>query len=178
VRSEPCTWRRETHVSWLSLKIKVDGLSVVWPENHWDSFIWFGLKTGGNGFPNLGLKTVSSGLVIYVSKSPRQFLGLGPKTKQTLVSRLYHKTDGGRTAWDTRQDLAAYIAWKQVVLGFSSLALRLTKARLRVVHVASSWRLRREEAEDGWVDTMGCVRTFYPKIAFSNVLDPRRISVF
>jgi hypothetical protein len=39
VRSKPCTWRRETHVSWLSLKIKVDGLSVVWPENHGDSFI-------------------------------------------------------------------------------------------------------------------------------------------
>jgi hypothetical protein len=45
-------------VSWLSLKTKVDGLSVVWPQNHWDGFSsvwaskltvtvyeWFGLKT-------------------------------------------------------------------------------------------------------------------------------------
>jgi hypothetical protein len=26
VRYAPCTWRREVHVSWLSLKTKVDGL--------------------------------------------------------------------------------------------------------------------------------------------------------
>jgi hypothetical protein len=26
VRSAPCTWRRGAHISWLSLKIKVDGL--------------------------------------------------------------------------------------------------------------------------------------------------------
>jgi hypothetical protein len=32
---------------------------------------------GGGGFPDLGLKTSSSGLVIWASKSPRRFLGLG-----------------------------------------------------------------------------------------------------
>jgi hypothetical protein len=31
VRYAPCTWRRETWVSWLSLKTKIDSLSVVWP---------------------------------------------------------------------------------------------------------------------------------------------------
>jgi hypothetical protein len=36
---------------------------------------------GGGGFPGLGLKTDSFGLVIFASKSPRQFLGLGFKTK-------------------------------------------------------------------------------------------------
>jgi hypothetical protein len=36
---------------------------------------------GGGGFPGLGLKTGSSGLVIWASKSPRQFVGLGLKTK-------------------------------------------------------------------------------------------------
>jgi hypothetical protein len=56
---------------------------------------------GGGGFPGLGLKNGSSGLVIWVSKSPRRFLGLGLKAKQTSVCRLRHKTDGGRTAWDT-----------------------------------------------------------------------------
>jgi hypothetical protein len=30
VRSASYTWRRGAHVSWLSLKTKVDGLSVVW----------------------------------------------------------------------------------------------------------------------------------------------------
>jgi hypothetical protein len=36
---------------------------------------------GGGGFPDLGLKTGSSGLVICASKSPRRSLGLGLKTK-------------------------------------------------------------------------------------------------
>jgi hypothetical protein len=42
VRSASCTWRRGARVSWLSLKTKVDGLSVVWPQNHWDGFssVW------------------------------------------------------------------------------------------------------------------------------------------
>jgi hypothetical protein len=33
----------------LSLKTKVDVLSVVWPQNHWDDFSRFGLKTGDYG---------------------------------------------------------------------------------------------------------------------------------
>jgi hypothetical protein len=158
----------------LSLKTKVDGLSVVLPQNHWNDFSsicaskpmatvceWFGLKTtqtvsGGlasksavmvftglaskpvttvfsslasklmmtaspsltsksvvgflvepqnqrdGGFPGLGLKTGSSGLVIWASKSPQRFLGLGLKTKWASVCRLRHKTDGGRSARDTR----------------------------------------------------------------------------
>jgi hypothetical protein len=57
---------------------------------------------GGGGFPGLGLKTGSLGLVIWTSKSPRWFLSLGLKTKWASVCRLHHKTDGGRTAWDTR----------------------------------------------------------------------------
>jgi hypothetical protein len=67
---------------------------------------------GGGGFPGLGLKTGSFGLVIWTSKSPRRFLGLGFKTKWTSVCRLCHKTDGGRSAWDTRRDIAACFAWK------------------------------------------------------------------
>jgi hypothetical protein len=63
VRSAPCTWRRGAWVSWLSLKTKVDGLSVVWPQNNCNGFSsiwaskpmatvceWFGLKTGGDSF--------------------------------------------------------------------------------------------------------------------------------
>jgi hypothetical protein len=62
---------------------------------------------GGGGFSGLGLKTGSSGLVIWASKSPRRFLGLGLKTKQASVYRLRHKTDGERSVWDTCRDLAA-----------------------------------------------------------------------
>jgi hypothetical protein len=50
VRSAPSMWRLGARVSWLSLKTKVDGLWVVWPQNHSDGFHWFGLKTGGDGF--------------------------------------------------------------------------------------------------------------------------------
>jgi hypothetical protein len=53
---------------------------------------------GGGGFPGLGLKTGSYGLVIWASKSPRWFLGLGRKTKQASVCRLCHKTNGWRSA--------------------------------------------------------------------------------
>jgi hypothetical protein len=67
---------------------------------------------GGGGFPGLGLKTGSYGLVNWASKSPRWFLGLGLKTKQASVCRLRHKTDGGRSALDTRCDLAACFTWK------------------------------------------------------------------
>jgi hypothetical protein len=77
---------------------------------------------GGGGFPSLGLKNGSSGLVIWASKSPRRFLGLGLKTKQASVCRLHHKTDRGRSARDTYRDLAACFAWTQVWLGFLSLA--------------------------------------------------------
>jgi hypothetical protein len=79
---------------------------------------------------------------------------------------------------DTRRDLVACFAWKQVTLGFPSLTLRLVEARVRVVHVTSSWRLHREKTEDGRVDAMGCVRAFYPKITVSSVLGPRGIVVF
>jgi hypothetical protein len=77
---------------------------------------------GGGGFPGLDLKTDIFGLVISASKSPQQFLGLSLKTKWASVCRLHHKTDRGRSTWDTRQDLTACLAWKQVWLGFSNLA--------------------------------------------------------
>jgi hypothetical protein len=62
---------------------------------------------GGGWLSDLGLKTDSFGLMIWSSKSPRRFLGLGLKTKWASVCRLHHKTDGGRLARDTRRDLAA-----------------------------------------------------------------------
>jgi hypothetical protein len=76
---------------------------------------------GGGGFPGLDLKTGSFGLVIFASKSSRQFLGLGLKTKQASVYRLHHKTDRKRSVQDIGRDLAACFAWKQVRLGFPSL---------------------------------------------------------
>jgi hypothetical protein len=57
---------------------------------------------GGGGFLGLGLKTRSSGLVIWSSKSPQRFLGLGLKTKLSSVCQLRHKTNGERSVRDTR----------------------------------------------------------------------------
>jgi hypothetical protein len=74
-----------------------------------------------DGFPSLGLKTSSCGLVIWASKSPRRFLDLSLKTKQATVCRLCHKIDGWRSARDMRRDLATCFAVKEVRLGFSSL---------------------------------------------------------
>jgi hypothetical protein len=141
------------------------------------SFLVEPQNQGGGGFPSLGLKTSSSGLVIWASKSPRRFLGLGLKTKQALVCRLRHKTDGGRSVRDTHRDLAACFTWKQVWLGFSSLVRRLTEARRRVVHVAPSRRLRQRQVEDGRVDAMGYIRPCYPTFVVFNVLGLRGIVV-
>jgi hypothetical protein len=96
-----CTWHVETR----------SASFLVEPQNQ-----------GGGGFPGLCLKTSRSDLVILASKSLRRFLGLGLKTKWASVSRLRHKTDGGRSARDSRRDLAACLASKQVWLGFPSLA--------------------------------------------------------
>jgi hypothetical protein len=47
-----------------------------------------------------------------------------------------------------------------------------------MVHMASSWRLRRVKAEDGWVDVMGYIRPFYPNFVVFYLLGPRGILVF
>jgi hypothetical protein len=67
-----------------------------------DGFLVEPQNQAGGGFSGLGLKIGSFDLVIYASKSLRQFLGLGLKIRQASVCRLRHKTDGGRSARDTR----------------------------------------------------------------------------
>jgi hypothetical protein len=170
-------------VSWLSLKTKVYGLSVVWPQNHWDGFSQFGLKTSHFGFPGLGLKTGSYDLVVLASKSLRQFLGLGLKTKRATVCRLRHKIEGRmKTAWGTRRDLVACFAWKQVGLGFPSLASRLVVAR----HKWCTWHHHRGLVEvkpkDRRFDGVGCgaveVRPIYPSLVVIFLLAHRGILVF
>jgi hypothetical protein len=52
--------RRRAQISLLSLKTKVNGLSVGWPQNHWDDFSWFGLKTGGDSFSGLTSKPMAN----------------------------------------------------------------------------------------------------------------------
>jgi hypothetical protein len=66
---------------------------------------------------------------------------------------------------DTHQDLAACFTWKQVTLGFPSLASRLAEVPRRVVHVASSRRSHGVQVKDRQVDATGCVRPCYPYFA-------------
>jgi hypothetical protein len=49
---------------------------------------------------------------------------------------------------------------------------------MQMVHVASLRRLRRAEAEDGRVDTMGCIRPLYPNFVVFYILDRMGILVF
>jgi hypothetical protein len=56
----------------------------------------------GRGFFGLVLKIGSSGLVICISKSPRQLFGLDIKIKRASICRLCHKTDEGRSVQDIR----------------------------------------------------------------------------
>jgi hypothetical protein len=73
--------RRSTVSPGLTSKL-VATVLVVWPQNH------------SLGFSDLGLKTGNCGLVIWATKSPRQFLGLCLKIKWATVCRLCHKIDG------------------------------------------------------------------------------------
>jgi hypothetical protein len=47
-----------------------------------------------------------------------------------------------------------------------------------MVHVASSWRSRGDEAEDEWADAMGCIELFYPNFVIFIVFGPRGNLVF
>jgi hypothetical protein len=59
---------------------------------------------GGVGFPGLGLKISSSGLVIWVSKSPRRYLVWDTKpSKLRFVGCATKPTEGGRR--DTRVEI-------------------------------------------------------------------------
>jgi hypothetical protein len=110
----------------LSLKTKVDGLSVVWPQNHWDGFFglaskpvatvsWlsfktkvvkgfrFGLQNRQLRFGDLGIKIITTVFWFVPQNQAGLGLSVAPQNRweDTMV-------------WDTRRDLAACFAWKQV----------------------------------------------------------------
>jgi hypothetical protein len=82
---------------------------VIWPQNHSDGFLQFGLKTGGDGFFQFGLKLVAR--VSWFGPQNRQlrFGDLGLKITMTVflvwapkpsglrfVSHATKLTEGGR----------------------------------------------------------------------------------
>jgi hypothetical protein len=131
VRSAPCTWRRGARVSWLSLKTNVDGLSVVWPQNHRDGFSsvwatklmatvcqWFGLKTTQTGFAGLASKPVAMVCEWFGLKTTRTvFTSLASKQVATVSSGL---------ALKPATTVSSGLASKPATMVFSSLASKLT----------------------------------------------------
>jgi hypothetical protein len=60
-------------------------------------------------------------------------------------------------------------SWARV----SQCGLKIGGGTTRMVRVASSWRSHGTEAEDRWVDVMGCIRLFYHNVVVFIVLGPR-----
>jgi hypothetical protein len=60
----------------------------------------------------------------------------------------------------------------------SQSALKTGGGIMRMVHMASSQRLRRVKAEDGRIDATGRIRSFYHNFAVFYVLSLRGIVVF
>jgi hypothetical protein len=123
-------WRRGAQVSRLSLKTKVDGLLVVWPQNHWDDFSsvwaskpmmtvceWFGVKTTRMVFAGLASKPVamvSSGLASKLAVTV--FSSLASKLVVTVFTGLASKPVAM---------VSGSLASKPAVTVFSSLASKL-----------------------------------------------------
>jgi hypothetical protein len=99
----------------LSLKTKVDNLSVVWPQNHWDGFLRFDIKTGGDSFFRFGLKTGGDGFPVWALKPAAMFGDLCLKIIVTVfwfrpqnqtgfslsvTSQNWQMEDGAGHAWD------------------------------------------------------------------------------
>jgi hypothetical protein len=70
---------------------------VVWPQNHSDGFLWFGIKTGGDEFSGLDLKIDSYNLVIWHQNHCDGFLVWASKPSWLRVVGCAIKlTEGGR----------------------------------------------------------------------------------
>jgi hypothetical protein len=120
------------------------------------SFLVESQNQGGGGFSNLCLKTGSSGLVIYASKSPRRFLGLGLKTNQASICQLRHR-------------------WREVDTGYASRSSGLFDVEASLARVFQSGLKTGRDAMTGGAH--GCVGSYYPTFAVFNVLDPMSIVV-
>jgi hypothetical protein len=86
------------------------------------SFLVEPQNQGGGEFSGMSLKIGSFSLMIWTLKSPQRFIGLSLKIKWASVYRLHNKTGERRLMWDMLRDLTACFVWKQVWLGFLSLA--------------------------------------------------------
>jgi hypothetical protein len=123
VRSTSCTWRRqEARVLQFSLKTGGDGLLVIWPQNHYNSFLvwdskpmsmvwWFKpqnhcngffvwtSKLSGRRFVHLHLKTDERIKTVWAYASTSSGL-FHREATQNRVSQFCLKTSGGAMTGD------------------------------------------------------------------------------
>jgi hypothetical protein len=112
----------------LSLKTKVYDLLVVCPQNHWDGFLWFGLKTGGDGFLQFSLKTGGDGFLQFGMKTGGDgFLWFGLKTSGDGFLRFGLKAGGDGYLGLASKPVVGFLIEPQNQCGggFSSLGLKI-----------------------------------------------------
>jgi hypothetical protein len=73
----------------LGLKTDGDGLSVVWPQNHWGGFLRFGLKNGGNGFSSVSTSKLMTTVCEWFGLKTSRMIFTG------LASKLVVMVSGG-----------------------------------------------------------------------------------
>jgi hypothetical protein len=96
-----------------------------------DSFLVEPQNQGGGGFLGLGLKTSIFGLVIWSSKSPRWFLGLGLKITAT-VSWFRPQNQAGFSL-----SIALQNRWRLVGVGHTSRSCGLLHVEASLARVSS-----------------------------------------
>jgi hypothetical protein len=147
---------------------------LVWPQNQGRRFLGLASKPRSAVSPNLTSKPVVLGFSVWASKPTATVWWFGPQKQAGYdLSVVPQNRWKMKTVWDTRRDLAACFAWKQIRLGFPSLASRLVEAQR-----GWSQRSRRDEAEDGRVNATSRIGLLYPNFVVFTVLGPRGISVF
>jgi hypothetical protein len=83
-----------------------------------------------------------------------------------------------KTAWGHTSRSSDLLHLEASGARVSQSDLKTCRGMARMVHVASSWRLRRAEAVDKQVVAMGRVGPFYPNFTIFYVLGHRGILVF
>jgi hypothetical protein len=108
---------------------------------------WFGLKTGG--YSSCGLTHKITVTVSWVG--PQNQVGYG-----LLVTPQNRREDEDGAGLALRSTSLLHLEVSRATVSQSSL--KTSGGVTRMVHMASSWRSHGDEAEDGWVDAMGCIR--------------------
>jgi hypothetical protein len=155
MQSTPCTGRWGAYVFWLSLKTKVDGLWVIWPQNHYDDFSRFGLKIDGKRFSRFGLKSVVEGFLVWVSKPSTTVWWFGPQNHRNGFLVWASKPSGLRFVGCVTKptggwDGAGHVLRSNSLLHVKASQTRLSQSGLKTDGVVVTGGARGTIAEVAW----------------------------